>query len=381
MRYLTAGESHGPALTGIIEGLPAGVPVTLAAISADLARRQGGYGRGGRMQIEKDTAEILSGVRHGKTLGSPVTLLVRNRDHANWKEVMGAETRARAGEAVVCPRPGHADLPGAQKYGFTDVRNVLERASARETAMRVALGSLARQLLENFAIRIASRVTRIGDVAVRGAFADSFAEAQARYEGCPVRCGQALAAKKMMRAIDAAKKQGDTLGGVVEVCAFNLPPGLGTHVQWDRRLDARLAAAVMGVPAIKGVEFGLGFAAAQLPGSRVHDPIIMDEDGLRYRGNNAGGVLGGISCGSPLLLRAAMKPIPTLMRPLPTVNLQTGAVADAAQERSDTCAVPAAAVVLEAVVALELAGLFLEKFGGDSLDELRRNFDGYLAAL
>jgi len=378
VRYLTAGESHGPVLTGIVDGMPAGVPLALAAINADLARRQGGYGRGGRMKIEQDTAEILSGVRHGKTLGSPITVQVRNRDHANWQRIMGAHAHDTDERVVTCPRPGHADLPGAQKYGFTDLRNVLERASARETAVRVALGALAKQLLDRFSIRIMSRVVRIGGAATRRAFDPA---AQAAYAACPVYCGDAAAAKKMMRAIDAAKRAGDTLGGVVEVAALNLPPGLGSHVQWDRRLDARLAAAVMGVPAIKGVEFGLGFAAAARPGSRVHDPIELRGRALRYRGNNAGGVLGGISSGAPLLLRAAMKPIPTLMRPLPTVDLRTGRAADAAQERSDTCAVPAAAVVLEAVVALELAALFMEKFGGDALDETRRNFEGYLATL
>ncbi len=299
MRYLTAGESHGPALTGIIEGLPAGIPLELKQINADLARRQGGYGRGGRMQIEKDTADILSGVRFGKTLGSPVTVLVRNRDHANWEKIMGAHAHRTDERAVTCPRPGHADLPGALKYGFDDIRNVLERASARETAVRVALGSIAKQFLARFMVHIASRTVAIGTVATSRTITDT-----ERIESCPVRCGDSAAAKKMMRAIDAAKKKGDTLGGIIEVTAVNLPVGLGSHVQWDRRLDARLAAAVMGVPAIKGVEFGLGFGVAALPGSKVHDPIIRQGRALAYAGNNAGGVLGdqqrraaGHSCG------------------------------------------------------------------------------------
>jgi chorismate synthase len=390
IRFTTAGESHGPALTAIVEGLPSGVPVSSDAVDGELRRRQGGYGRGGRMRIESDRAEILSGVRHGETLGSPVTLLVRNRDWANWTGAMSAAPVENAGDdlamrRVFFPRPGHADLVGALKYDRADARDVLERASARETAARVGAGALAKALLAEAGITVGSHVVSIGGiVAARPeAMPDDL---NAASDPSPVRCLDAEAEGRMIDAIDAAKRDGDTLGGVVEVVARGVPAGLGSHVSWDRKLDGRLAGALMSIQAIKGVEVGLGFEAAMRPGSRVHDAIRLDEaagrgGGYGRAGNNAGGLEGGITTGQPVVVRAAMKPISTLMQPLETVDLRTGERAEAVRERSDVCAVPAAGVVAEAMVALVLADALLEKTGGDSLAEVLRNLGGYLGRI
>jgi chorismate synthase len=381
-RFLTAGESHGPCLTAVIEGLPAGLPVDLAAVNGDLARRQQGYGRGGRMRIEKDEAEVLSGLRFGRTLGSPLTLAIKNRDWANWQERMSPSGPA-AGEAVTAPRPGHADLAGIQKYGHDDIRNILERASARETAARVAIGAVARQLLAALGVTVGAHVVAVGGVtAERRTY--TAADIGSLTADSPLFCADKAAEAAMMAAVDAAKTRGDTLGGVFEVVASGLPPGLGSHVQWDRRLDAALAAALMSIPAVKGVEIGEGFANAALPGSQAHDEIFYDPGRGYYRKTNrAGGVEGGISTGENLVVRAVMKPIPTLMAPLASVDIATKAATRANTERSDVCAVPAAAVVGEAVVAIVLAGAVLEKFGGDHLDDLlaavkhyRRRLDG-----
>jgi len=387
IRFTTAGESHGPALAAVVEGLPAGVPVDSAAIDHELRRRQGGYGRGGRMRIESDRAEILSGVRHGQTLGSPVTLLVRNRDWANWTGAMSAVPVENEGDdeamrRVFFPRPGHADLVGALKYDRTDARDILERASARETAARVAAGSLARALLSAAGITIGSHVVSIGGV-VAARPEELPEELNAASDPSPVRCLDAEAEGRMIDAIDEAKRAGDTLGGVVEVVARGVPAGLGSHVSWERKLDGRLAGALMSIQAIKGVEIGLGFQAAMRPGSRVHDAIRLDESaerggGYGRAGNNAGGLEGGITTGQPVVVRAAMKPISTLMQPLETVDLRTGERAEAVRERSDVCAVPAAGVVAEAMVALVLADALLEKVGGDSLGEVLRNLQGYV---
>ena len=385
LRYLTAGESHGPQLTAIIEGMPSGIPLVVADINHDLARRQKGYGRGGRMKIETDTVEILSGVRWGETLASPVTLVVKNRDWENWCEKMSPLPEYRdESSAVTRPRPGHADLTGALKYDHTDVRNILERSSARETAVRVAVGAVAKALLRTFGITVGGCVCEVGgvvaprpDLPLEQVWASA-----ARSE---MFCCDAAAEQEMKQAIDAAKECGDTLGGVVEVQVVGLPPGLGSYAQWDRKLDARLAMALMSIQAIKGVEVGIGFETARRPGSQVHDELFRDEDRLEqsaacayYRSsNNAGGIEGGMSNGEPVIVRAAMKPIPTLYKPLRSVDMRTHEPFEAAVERSDTCAVPAALVVAEAVVAIEIANAFLEKFGGDSLGEIRRNYVGY----
>jgi chorismate synthase len=386
-RFTTAGESHGPALAALVEGVPAGLALGADEIDRELRRRQGGYGRGGRMRIESDRAEILSGVRHGQTLGSPVTLLVRNRDWENWTAAMSPspvedEYDDEAMRRVFFPRPGHADLVGALKYARQDARDVLERASARETTVRVAAGAVAKRLLAELGITVGSHVVSIAGIeaSVPETLPDDL---NAASDPSPVRCLDAEAEGRMIEAIDAAKRDGDTLGGVVEVVARGVPAGLGSHVSWDRKLDGRLAAALMSIQAIKGVEIGLGFEAAARPGSRVHDPIVLDAFAERGGGyarasNGAGGLEGGITTGMPLVVRAAMKPISTLMRPLATVDLRTGEKAEAVRERSDVCAVPAAGVVAEAMVAIVLAGAVLEKFGGDSVVELRRNFDGYL---
>jgi chorismate synthase len=384
-RYLTAGESHGPQLTAVIEGLPAGIPVFSGGIDRELARRQQGYGRGGRMKIETDTVEILSGVRWGETLGSPLTLVVKNRDWENWSEKMSAQPGHRDESiAVTRPRPGHADLTGALKYNHADVRNVLERSSARETAVRVAVGALAKQFLGEFGIRVGGYVTAIGGITITPPRLP-FEELWQIARESELFCCDRLFEEALKRAIDAAKAAGDTLGGVIEVQVLGCPPGLGSYVHWDRKLDARLSMALMSIQAIKGVEVGLGFGVADRPGSKVHDEIFYDTAQLEtgalspiYRTtNNAGGIEGGMSNGEPIVLRAAMKPIPTLYKPLRSVDMRTHEPFEAAVERSDTCAVPAALVVAEAVVAIEIATAFLEKFGGDSLTEIRRNFDGY----
>ncbi|KAB0668203.1 chorismate synthase [Oryzomonas sagensis] len=385
-RYLTAGESHGPQLTAIIEGLPAGTRLAADGIDRDLARRQQGYGRGDRMKIETDTVAILSGVRWGETLGSPVTLVVRNRDWENWQEKMSplAAHHRQEGGAVTRPRPGHADLTGALKYGHDDVRNILERSSARETAVRVAVGAVAKALLREFGVTVGGFVTEVGGIAARQP-ERPFEELWSVAAQSELSCCDPEAELEMKRLIDFSKADGDTLGGVVEVQVVGVPPGLGSHVQWDRKLDARLAMALMSVQAIKGVEVGIGFDAARRPGSRVHDELFRDEGRLGqgaatayYRQTNrAGGIEGGMSNGEVIVLRAAMKPIPTLYKPLRSVDMQTHEPYEAAVERSDTCAVPAALVVAEAVVAIEIANAFLEKFGGDSVAEIRRNYEGY----
>lgn len=388
LRYLTAGESHGPALMGILEGMPAGVPVRIERVNAELARRQGGYGRGARMRIERDEAEILAGVRHGLTLGSPIGILIRNRDWENWRGVMGAEPAGAPGEhglpprALTRPRPGHADLAGGVKYGHRDLRNVLERASARETAMRVALGAVCLEFLEALGVEVVSHVVAIGGVRADTAGLPT-AEIAARAGRSPVYCADPQAEEGMVAAIEKAAREGDTLGGVFEVIAVNVPIGLGSHVAADRRLDARLAGALMSIQAIKGVEVGIGFQAAERPGSEVHDEILWDAAAGWFRRptNRAGGVEGGISNGEPVVVRAAMKPIATLYRPLRSVDVLTKEETAAGVERSDICAVPAASVVGRAVVAFVLAQAVLEKFGGDSLDEVRRNRDAFLAAV
>lgn len=386
LRYLTAGESHGPQLTVIVEGLPAGVSVAESAINADLARRQGGYGRGGRMKIERDEVEIVSGVRWGETLGSPVTLVIRNRDWQNWSDRMSPDPAYRDESIrVTRPRPGHADLAGVQKYGHRDVRNVLERSSARETAARVAAGSLAKSVLAHFGIDIVGYVRELGGITTSPLLL-SVEEIKRISAVSPFYACDPSSEENMRKLVDSARESGDSLGGVVEVLACGIPVGLGSHVQWDRRLDARLAMAVMSIQAFKGVEIGLGFQAARLPGSKVHDEIYYDKESssgspFRRRTNNAGGIEGGISNGELIVVRGAMKPIPTLYRPLRSVDIDTKEAFEATVERSDVCAVPAAAVVAEAAVALELAGALLEKFGGDSVGETGRNLDSFNKSL
>ncbi len=383
LRFLTAGESHGQALVVTVDGLPAGLTLDIAALNAQLKRRQGGYGRGRRMAIESDTAEILAGVRHGRTTGAPVSLLIRNRDWVNWQKTMYVEaerpegaTGANRGD-VTRPRPGHADLAGAIKYGHTDVRDVLERASARETAARVAAGALARQLLGAFDIGMTSHVAAIGDVVLPASRVVSFEEALALPDAAPVRCVDATREAQMIAAIDAAREAGDTLGGIFEVIAHNVPAGLGSYVQWDRKLDGRLAQAVMSIHAIKGVGIGIGPDAAVRQGSRVHDEILPPgpaELAVTRPTNNAGGLEGGVTNGEDVRVTGFMKPIATLMKPLRSIDLTTLADSPAAIERSDVCAVPAASVVGEAMVAWVLADAFLEKFGGDSIEEIRAHY-------
>ncbi len=394
LRFTTAGESHGRALVAVVEGVPAGLPFAAAAVDADLVRRQQGYGRGARMKIEADRVQLLSGVRAGHTLGSPIALLIENRDWANWEDVMspgaGEEPPRRR---LVRPRPGHADLAGALKYDRADARDVLERASARETAARVAAGAVARALLAEFGVEIGSHVVALGGT--RAAPPEPLpVPLNPAADRSPVRCLDPAAEAAMMAAIDAAKDAGDTLGGIAEVVARGVVVGLGSHVSWDRKLDGRLAGALMSIPAVKGVEIGLGVGAAAVPGSRAHDEILRAAKGeggeagaARLAGhlarptNRAGGLEGGITNGQPLVVRVAKKPIATLMSPLASVDLDTGAAARAQSERSDVTAVPAVGVIAEAMVALVLADAYLEKFGGDALDEARRNFEGYLAQL
>ncbi len=381
VRFLTAGESHGRSLVVILEGIPAGLPLDVDAIADDLRRRQGGYGRGRRMAIESDRAEVVSGVRAGQTIGGPIAMLIANRDWPNWQFTMrtAAEAEPDAGGArrapVTRPRPGHADLAGVAKYGRDDVRDVLERASARETAARVAAGAVARQLLLKIGLRIASHVFSIGDVHLPESAAVPFAAAAALAGDAPLRCVNPATEQRMIAAIDRAREAGDTLGGGFEVIATGVPVGLGTYAQWDRKLDGRLAQALMSIPAIKAVGVGLGPRAAARPGSQVHDEIVPDPTGIRPTSiarptNNAGGLEGGVTNGEDLRLSAWMKPISTLMKPLRSVDLLTMTEAPAAIERSDVCAVPAAAVVGEAMVALVLADAVTEKFGGDSLADL-----------
>ena len=379
-RFLTAGESHGEALTAVIDGVPAGLSLTEEHLNEDLGRRQRGYGRGGRMKIERDQAHISSGVRWGVTLGSPITLTIQNRDWENWKQTMAVSEPAAGApaKAVTRPRPGHADLAGAMKYGHRDIRNVLERSSARETTARVAVAGVARRLLGEFGITILSHVTEIGGVRI-GALEAPWEEIQARAEASEVRCADPVVERAMIDAIDQAKAAGDTLGGVFEVVALHCPVGLGSYVQWDRKLDGRLARAFCSIHAIKGAEIGLGFEAARRPGSQVHDEILFDADGgFDRRSNSAGGLEGGVTNGQPVVVRAAMKPISTLRKPLRSVDVATKESVEAVVERSDVCAVPAAGVVGEAMMALVLCEAFLEKFAGDSIDEIRRNYQGYL---
>lgn len=373
LRLLTAGESHGPGLTVVVDGLPAGLEVDRAQLDGDLRRRQGGYGRGGRMKIETDTAEVTAGVRHGRTLGSPVSLSIRNRDHESWKDVMSPEPQpaeAKARRALKYPRPGHADLAGALKYLTGDLRDVLERASARETTSRVAAGALARMLLRACGVEVRSHVLRIGNSHVPGDAPLPWGALDA-VEESPVRCVDAAAGAAMMAEIDAAKKAGDTLGGVFEVVVRGLPPGLGSFAQWDRRLDGLLAQAVMSIHSVKAVAIGAGFAAAVTPGSRFHDEILFDDArGLHRASNRAGGLEGGVTNGEEIRVQGVAKPIPTLVTPLRSVDLKTKEPQQASFERSDTCVLPAAGVVGEAMVAWVLAGALLEKLGGDSMTEL-----------
>jgi len=372
LRFLTAGESHGPCLIAIVDGIPAGLAIDAEAIDRELARRQGGYGRGGRMRIERDRVEILSGVIAGVTTGAPVGLRIENRDWENWRDRWQENDLPK----LTVPRPGHADYAGMVKYGLDDARPVLERASARETAMRVAVGSLAKQLLSQFEIKIGSYVERIG--AVTAAIPDlPVEELWERAEGSDVRCPDANAAAQMRAAIDAARESGDTLGGVFTVVATGVPIGLGSHVQWDRRLDGVLARALVSIPAVKGVEIGDAFENAGRTGREVHDELFPDEEGNVTRvTNRAGGIEGGMSNGAPIVVRAAVKPIPTTLSPLRSVDLATGAAARTEYQRSDVCVVPAAAVVGEAMVAFVLADALLEKFGGDSLAEITARWEG-----
>lgn len=384
LRFLTAGESHGKALVGIIEGVPAGLGIDPGDIDLELKRRQGGYGRGGRMKIESDRVEILSGVRWGKTMGSPITLLVENRDWENWKEGMSSDAEHEGSiEAVTRPRPGHADLAGALKYGHRDIRNVLERSSARETAMRVALGAVARKLLKEFGVRAGSFVEEVGRAGFepKASSAEELHDLDERAAASPLRCPDEVATDKMMKLVDEATERGDSLGGVFTVFVTGLPPGLGSHIQWDRRLEGRLAQALMSVQAIKGVEVGMGFGAARSFGSEVMDEIVRGGKGFLRKSNNAGGIEGGMTNGMPVVLRAAMKPIPTQRKPLKSVDMITGKEVEAAYERSDVCAVPAASVIGEAMALLAVADAFMEKFGGDSLGETKRNFTAYLKSL
>ncbi len=388
LRYLTAGESHGQALVAVLEGMPAGVPLTSKEIAAELARRRLGYGRGKRMRFEEDRVEVLGGLRHGRTLGSPLAIMVANTEWPKWTEVMSADPvddpeapAGGRGAPLTRPRPGHADLTGMQKYGFDEARPVLERASARETAARVAAGTAAKKLLGELGISVLSHVVRLGGAQTRSRAVPTLADLE-EIDASPVRCLDGEAEGRMVAAVDAAKAAGDTLGGVFEVVAHDLPPGLGSYVHWDRKLDGRLAAALMSIQAIKGVEVGEGFGSAAKPGSRAHDAILPGAPGRpRRRTGRSGGIEGGMSTGETLRLRAAMKPLSTLVRALDTVDLRSGGKAPANVQRSDVTAVPAAAVVGEAVVALVLADALLEKTGGDSLGEVRRNLDAYLAAL
>lgn len=380
-RWTTAGESHGRGLVAILEGIPAGLPVAAARVDAELKRRMGGYGRGARMKIEADQIEWLAGVRAGETLGSPIAMLIWNRDWQHWQDVMAPEADAReGGEAgrrrqVTRPRPGHADLAGSLKYDRMDARDILERASARETAARVACGAVSKLLLERLGIEIGSHVAELGGVVARVP-TPLPRPLNPAADASPVRCLDPEAERDMIARIDAAKAAGDTLGGIVEVIALGAPVGLGSHVSWDRKLDGRLAQAIMSIPAVKGVELGLGFEAARRKGSEVHDEILP---GFARATNRSGGTEGGMTTGEALVLRAAMKPISTLMSPLRTVDMGTGAPAQAQSERSDVTAVPAMGVIAEAMVALVLAQAMVEKFGGDALSEMKRNYDGYQA--
>ncbi|ACZ41031.1 chorismate synthase [Thermobaculum terrenum ATCC BAA-798] len=374
-RWLTAGESHGQALVALIDGMPAGFKINIDEINKELRRRQGGYGRGGRQKIERDTAHVLSGIRNGTTLGSPISIMIRNLDWENWQNVMRVEPGEEP-KKVTRLRPGHADMAGSLKYGHDDVRNVLERASARETAARVAVGAIAKQCLQEFGISIHSLTRSIGPI--RSDATPPYDWQQ--IEESPVRAPSH--SEEMVKAIDEARENGDTLGGIFEVIAEGVPVGLGSHTQWDRKLDGRIAQAFMSIQAVKGVGIGAAWEAASLPGSQVHDVIIPDEEGnLKHATNRAGGVEGGISNGEPIVVQAALKPISTLLKPLDSADLITREPMKARYERSDICVVPAAGVVGEAMLAIVLWDAFLEKFGGDSLREIRRNYEGYIESL
>jgi chorismate synthase len=381
MRYLTSGESHGPQLTTIIEGLPAGMPIEADDINEDLARRQKGYGRGRRMQIEKDRVSIVGGVRHGYTLGSPLGLVVENKDWTHWTKVMGIEPISSGEEEEVKrkisrPRPGHADLVGGMKYGHRDLRNVLERSSARETTVRVAAGSVAKKLLNLLGIEVVGHVLEIGGIKAEKVKYESINDLKERTEESPVRCLDGEAAAKMMNLIDEAKQNGDSIGGVVEVIVEGMPEGVGSYVHYDRKLDAKLARAIMSINAFKGVEFGLGFEMARKPGSEVHDEILWSEEkGYYRRTNRLGGFEGGMTTGMPIHIKGVMKPIPTLYKPLQSVDIDTKEPFKASIERSDSCAVPAASVVAEAVVAWELAAAITEQFNSDQFEKLHRDVE------
>ena len=386
IRYLTAGESHGQALTGIIEGIPAGLEISAQEINRQLARRQLGFGRGERMKIENDRVQILSGIRFGKTLGSPIALLIKNRDWENWRERMAIEKTNTEIEELTVPRPGHADFAGSIKYGHSDIRNVLERASARETAMRVALGAIARKLLSGFGVEIVSHVIQIGKEKSKSSFlvlkkkdtnaiTEDLSKLSKSIDESLVRCLDSDSTKRMEKNIKNATANKETVGGIFEIAAFNLPVGLGSHVHWDRRLDGRIAGAMMSIPAIKSVEIGIGRDNAALDGSKVHDEIYFSKKQGYYRtSNNAGGLEGGMTNGELLIIHCTMKPIPTLMKPLASVDMNTLKRENAFKERSDVCAVPAASIVGEGVLSLVLADAFCEKFGGDSIDEMLTNF-------
>ena len=402
LRYLTAGESHGKCLTSIIEGLPANLNLSEKDINRELSRRQIGYGRGGRMAIEKDEVEITAGIRFGKTIGSPLAMIVRNRDWENWKEVMSSELGVGSSELkiVTRPRPGHADLAGVLKYDSQDIRNILERSSARETAARVAVGAICKRFLDEFGIKVMSWVKEIGGVKGQGSRVKNEKDIETFFEmaeSSDVRCPDKKISEEMRKTIDRARKNGDSLGGIFEVVVTGIPPGLGSHVQWDRKLDGNLARALMSIQAIKGVEVGTGFKAAERFGSEVHDEIFYRSQKSEARSqkekfwpiiprfyrktNNAGGIEGGMSNGEPIVVLAAMKPIPTLYKPLKSVDIKTKKPFTASVERSDICAVPAASVIGEAVVAFEIANAFVDKFSGDSLGEIKRNYKGYLEYL
>lgn len=386
LRFLTAGESHGPQLTAIIEGVPAQLPLLAEDIDRELARRQGGYGRGRRMQIEKDRVQIVSGVRHGMTTGAPITFVVENKDWKNWTKIMGAEPISeeeaeKMRRKLTRPRPGHADLNGAIKYGHRDMRNVLERSSARETTVRVACGALAKVILKACGIEVAGHVREIGGIRVEEANYATIQELQKRSEESPVRCLDEDASKKMMAAIDKAKQDGDSIGGIVEVVVAGVPIGLGSHVHYDRKLDGKIAGAVMSINAFKGVEIGIGFEAARLPGSQVHDEITWSKDeGYKRKSNRLGGFEGGMTNGMPIVVKGVMKPIPTLYKPLQSVDIDSKEPFAAGVERSDSCAVPAASVVCENVVAWEVANALLDTFGSDQLPLIQAAVERHHAA-
>ncbi len=380
IRYLTAGESHGPGLAGIVEGFPANLPLDVERVNHELYRRQQGYGRGGRMKMEKDRIEVLSGIRFNKTLGSPIAFILRNRDWENWQKIM-SQGEGESGREITRPRPGHADYAGALKYRFKDMRNVLERSSARETAMRVAVGGFCKELLGFFGIKVFSHVLQIGPVSVDTSKIVDVLQSDRINEvadASPVRCLDEETSEKMVEFIRKTKQEGDTAGGIIQIIVRHVPPGLGSHVHWDRKLDGRLAGALMSIQAVKGVEVGLGFKGAELPGSQFHDEIFREKERIYRKRNNAGGIEGGMSNGEDIVLQIFMKPIPTLMKPLHSVDMETGEPFLAHKERSDVTAVPACAVVGEAVVAHVIADAFCEKFGCDDAMDMKMALEAYL---